>query len=164
MTAPDEIWWGESPDHVMLATTADAVSGLRIDPARQAQVDALVGAGHVSVIDRRNTATTVVFTVTRIHASPAAARLFLWTHARAVAAMSAAPRSLHARFFSAVQDTFELARAVITAMPGEQKGASTTHSYSIVGAAIAEPLTTSGALTAESGAPLATEDGGTILP
>lgn len=128
----DTIKYGD----VVLARPGDHVSRYRLGHARQTQERGPLRAPAGGVFDRRRVAHTVTFRVTRLHASVAAARVFLNAHAQALTAEEATTVSFEfdpAAGFS----SFTLTTAAVQSAEASQTGMTTYHDYTVQGGAIA---------------------------
>lgn len=133
----DEIQYGDaqSGNFPIALPALDAVDGLEIDSERVADVRNYVRATAGDARDLGNTTVSISFSVTRLHASPVAARKYLLDRAKALGALAAADRALTLRYSdSALVYTSPL--CALRKYQGRAIGATTIHQVALVGAPI----------------------------
>jgi hypothetical protein len=116
---------------VDLSTAADLVSNWRLELVRQAQAVAGLRAANVKTYDRRNTAHTLAFTVTRAPvASAKAALAFLATHQLALDAVTGVA-DIVVTLTPATANTITLKNATLTRAAGRIVGCTTIFDYEL---------------------------------
>lgn len=119
---------------VLAAGDAESPSGLKINGKIVAEIAPRLRAMAVRAFDRANLQTSITFKITREHADTRICEAFILRHAVEL------PRSGLVKFSAADtrggESDFFLADAVIESDEGEQIGATSIHTYTILGGAI----------------------------
>lgn len=126
----DTIKYGD----VLLAAPGDSLDGFRAGYARATQERRPLRAPHAGRYDRRGVDNAYTFRVNRLHESAGAARVFIQQHKAALAAETAT--TVVFDHLIPGGGTFTLHDAVVEAVEAEQSGATSWHTYTVVGGRI----------------------------
>lgn len=137
MILNEQITWGEPGSQIYLANFADGISDFELDPGRVAELLPVLRGKSVVSRDYGNGSSELKFTRVVQHGSALAARQFMFAHARDFHRLpDGVSRTLRAIYRTGGDFTFTIPDAIVTAMPGRMKGASSYHTYNIQGGAI----------------------------